>query len=248
MRREEGHNTMARIRFDRLTKRYGAVTAVHDFTATLEPGTITGFLGANGAGKSTTIRMLLGLTRPTSGTATINGRPYAALAQPARVIGAMTDPDVFHPRRKGRDALRVLGRVSGIPDRRTDEVLELVRLAESARRRVGGYSMGMRQRLGLAAALLGDPETVVLDEPANGLDPAGVLWLRTLLRGLADEGRTVLVSSHLLAELARTVDDVIVIDHGRLVVHGPMSDLLGTYRSSTLEDLFLDVTSKGSTS
>ncbi|HJU97494.1 MAG TPA: ATP-binding cassette domain-containing protein [Jiangellaceae bacterium] len=239
---------MARIRFDRLTKRYGAVTAVHDFSATLEPGTITGFLGANGAGKSTTIRMLLGLTRPTSGAATINGQPYAALARPARVIGAMTDPDVFHPRRKGCDALRVLGRVSGLPDRRTDEVLELVGLADSAGRRVGGYSMGMRQRLGLAAALLGDPETLVLDEPANGLDPTGVLWLRMLLRGLADEGRTVLVSSHLLAELAQTVDDVIVIDHGRLVVHGPMSELLDTHRSSTLEDLFLDLISKGSPS
>jgi ABC-2 type transport system ATP-binding protein len=239
---------MARIRFDRLTKRYGAVTAVHDFSATLEPGTITGFLGANGAGKSTTLRMLLGLTRPTSGAATIDGQPYAALAQPARVIGAMTDPDVFHPRRKGRDALRVLGRVSGIPDRRADEVLELVGLADASGRRVGGYSMGMRQRLGLAAALLGDPETIVLDEPANGLDPAGVLWLRTLLRGLADEGRTVLASSHLLAELAQTVDDVIVIDHGRLVVHGPMSDLLDTHRSNTLEELFLDLTSKGSSS
>jgi ABC-2 type transport system ATP-binding protein len=248
MCREEVRHTMASIRFDRLTKRYGAVTAVHDFSATLEPGTITGFLGANGAGKSTTLRMLLGLTRPTSGTATIDGQPYAALAQPARVIGAMTDPDVFHPRRKGRDALHVLGRASGIPDRRADEVLELVGLADAARRRVGGYSMGMRQRLGLAAALLGDPETVVLDEPANGLDPAGVLWLRTLLRGLAEEGRTVLASSHLLAELAQTVDDVIVIDHGRLVVHGPMSDLLDTHRSNTLEDLFLDLTSKGSPS
>lgn len=239
---------MARIVFDRLTKRYGAVTAVHDFTATLEPGTITGFVGANGAGKSTTLRMLLGLTRPTAGTATIDGLPYAALTRPARVIGAMTDPDVFHPRRKGRDALRVLGRISGIPDQRSDEVLELVGLTDAAGRWVGGYSMGMRQRLGLAAALLGDPDTVVLDEPANGLDPAGVLWLRTLLRGLADEGRTVLASSHLLAELAQTVDDVIVIDHGRLVVHGPMSELLDTHRSSSLEDMFLGLTSKGTLS
>jgi ABC-2 type transport system ATP-binding protein len=248
MHREEGHHTMARIVFDRLTKRYGAVTAVHDFTATLEPGTITGFVGANGAGKSTTLRMLLGLTRPTAGTATIDGLPYTALRRPARVIGAMTDPDVFHPRRKGRDALRVLGRISGIPDTRADEVLELVGLADAAGRWVGGYSMGMRQRLGLAAALLGDPDTVVLDEPANGLDPAGVLWLRTLLRGLADEGRTVLASSHLLAELAQTIDDVIVIDHGRLVVHGPMSELLDTHRSSSLEDMFLGLTSKGTLS
>ena len=224
------------------------MTAVHDFSATLEPGTITGFVGANGAGKSTTLRMLLGLTRPTAGTATIDGLPYAALVRPARVIGAMTDPDVFHPRRKGRDALRVLGRISGIPDRRADEVLELVGLGDAAGRWVGGYSMGMRQRLGLASALLGDPDTVVLDEPANGLDPAGVLWLRMLLRRLADEGRTVLASSHLLAELAQTVDDVIVIDHGRLVVHGPMSELLDTHRSASLEDMFLGLTSKGTLS
>lgn len=235
---------MARICFNHLTKRYGAVTAVDDFTATLEPGTITGFLGANGAGKSTTLRMLAGLTRPTAGNATIDGKLYAELEQPSRLVGVMTDSDVFHPRRTGRDALRVLARLAGIPDRRADEMLELVGLESARRRRVGGYSTGMRQRLGLAAALLGDPETLVLDEPANGLDPAGVLWLRTLLRSLADEGRTVLVSSHLLAELAQAVDDVIVIDHGQLMVHGPISDLLRTHRSSTLEDLFFDLTSK----
>jgi ABC-2 type transport system ATP-binding protein len=235
---------MARICFNHLTKRYGAVTAVDDFTATLEPGTITGFLGANGAGKSTTLRMLAGLSRPTSGNATIDGKLYAELEQPSRLIGTMTDSDVFHPRRTGRDALRVLGRLAGIPDRRADEMLELVGLDAARCRRVGGYSMGMRQRLGLAAALLGDPETLVLDEPANGLDPAGVLWLRMLLRSLADEGRTVLVSSHLLAELAQAVDDVIVIDHGHLMVHGPMSDLLRAHRSNTLEDLFFDLTSK----
>jgi ABC-2 type transport system ATP-binding protein len=235
---------MARICFNHLTKRYGPVTAVDDFTVTLEPGTITGFLGANGAGKSTTLRMLVGLSRPTFGSATIDGKNYAELEQPSRVVGTMTDSDVFHPRRTGRDALRVMGRLAGISDRRADEVLELVGLDQARRRRVGGYSMGMRQRLGLAAALLGDPETLVLDEPANGLDPAGVWWLRTLLRSLATEGRTVLVSSHLLAELAQAVDDVIVIDHGRLMVHGPISDLLQTHRSSTLEDLFFDLTSK----
>jgi ABC-2 type transport system ATP-binding protein len=239
---------MARICFDHLTKRYGQVTAVDDLSVSLEPGTITGFLGANGAGKSTTLRMLVGLTKPTSGTATIDGQPYWALEQPARSIGTMTDSGVFHPRRSGRDALRVLGRFTGIADRRADELIEFVGLAGAGRRKVGGYSMGMRQRLGLAAALLGDPETLVLDEPANGLDPAGVLWLRTLLRSLTDEGRTVLVSSHLLAELAQTVDDVIVIDRGRLIVHGAMSELLDSNRSTTLEELFFDLVSKGALS
>jgi ABC-2 type transport system ATP-binding protein len=239
---------MARICFNHLTKRYGSVLAVDDFTVTLAPGTITGFLGANGAGKSTTLRMLVGLSQPTAGTATIDGKHYVELDHPTRLVGTMTDSDVFHPRRTGRDALRVLGRLAGIPDRRAQEMLEFVGLDAAQRRRVGGYSMGMRQRLGLAAALLGDPETLVLDEPANGLDPAGVLWLRTLLRDFADEGRTVLVSSHLLAELAQAVDDVIVIDHGRLMVHGPMSDLLQAHRSSTLEDLFFDLTSKESLS
>jgi ABC-2 type transport system ATP-binding protein len=236
---------MARIEIDRLTKRYGAVTAVDDLSFTLQPGTITGFLGANGAGKSTTLRMLLGLTRPTSGRATIDGKPYTELPRPARAVGAMTDPDVFHPRRSGRNALRVLARATAIPDSRVDEVLGVVGLEVAARRRVGGYSMGMRQRLGLAAALLGDPETVVLDEPANGLDPAGVLWLRGMLRGLAAPGRTVLVSSHLLAELAQTVDDVVVIDHGRLVVHDSMARLLETNKSATLEELFFELTTKG---
>lgn len=239
---------MARIQLDHLTKRYGGVTAVDDLSLTLEPGTITGFLGANGAGKSTTLRMLLGLTRPTAGTATIDGRPYADLDTPARVVGAMTDPDVFHPRRSGRNALRVLARVSGVPDSRVDDLLAAVDLSGAARRRVGGYSMGMRQRLGLAAALLGDPDTVVLDEPANGLDPLGVLWLRGMLRSLAAEGRTVLVSSHQLAELAQTVDDVAVIHHGRLVGHGSVAGLLATHRATTLEELFLGLTLKGSLS
>jgi ABC-2 type transport system ATP-binding protein len=236
---------MARIEIDRITKCYGAVTAVDDLSFTLQPGTITGFLGANGAGKSTTLRMLLGLTRPTSGRATIDGKPYAELPRPARTVGAMTDPDVFHPRRSGRNALRIAARATAIPDSRVDEVLGVVGLDVAARRRVGGYSMGMRQRLGLAAALLGDPETVVLDEPANGLDPAGVLWLRGMLRSLAAQGRTVLVSSHLLAELAQTVDDVVVIDHGRLVAHDSMAGLLETNKSATLEDLFFALTTKG---
>jgi ABC-2 type transport system ATP-binding protein len=236
---------VARIVVDHLSKHYGAVRAVDDLSFTLQPGSITGFVGANGAGKSTTLRMLLGLTRPSSGTATIDGRAYADLKNPARAVGALTDPDVFHPRRRGRDALRVLAAAGGIADSRVEEVLELVALTDAAGRRVGGYSMGMRQRLGLAAALLGDPPTVVLDEPANGLDPMGVRWLRTLLRDLADEGRTVLVSSHQLAELAQTVEDVILIDGGRLVATGSMDALLSEGGASSLEDLFLDLVQKG---
>ena len=202
---------MALIEFSGLTKRYGDVTAVDHLTFSLAPGRVTGFVGANGAGKTTTMRMLLGLTRPTSGTVTIDGAPYADLADPLRSVGAMVDPDVFHPRRTARNALRTIARVADIPDTRVDEVLALVGLSGAARRRAGGFSMGMRQRLALAAALLGDPETLVLDEPANGLDPEGVRWLRTLIRGMAAEGRTVFVSSHLLAELAQTVDDVVII-------------------------------------
>jgi ABC-2 type transport system ATP-binding protein len=233
---------MALIELDRLTRRYGAVTAVDDLSFTLEPGSITGLVGANGAGKSTTMRMLLGLTTPTSGRALIDGHPYGALEHPTTVVGALTDPDQFHPRRTGRDALRVVGRPIRVPDRRVDALLQDVGLTSAARRRVGGYSMGMRQRLALAAALLGDPETLVLDEPANGLDPQGVHWLRTLLRRLAAEGRTVLVSSHLLAELARTVDDVVVIDRGRLVTHGPVQELVARAGTDSLEDLYLGLT------
>ena len=239
---------MAQIRFDHLTKRYGPVTAVDDLTVSVAPGRITGFLGANGAGKSTTLRMLVGLTRPTSGTATIDGLPYAALDRPARSVGTMTDSAVFHPRRSGRDALRVLATLGGMPGRRADELIDFVGLADAGRRKVGGYSMGMRQRLGIAAALLADPQILVLDEPANGLDPAGVRWLRTLLRRLADDGRTVLVSSHILAELEHTVDDVILIDHGRLIAHGPMTDLLATSRSNTLEELFFGLITNGAAS
>jgi ABC-2 type transport system ATP-binding protein len=239
---------MPPIQVDHLTKRYGAVTAVDDLCFSLEPGSITGFVGANGAGKSTTLRMLLGLTRPTSGTATIHGVPYAALVDAPRTVGALTDPDVFHPGRTGRNALRVLARPAGISDRRVDELLELVDLPGAARRRVGGYSTGMRQRLGLAAALLGDPPTLILDEPANGLDPIGISWLRGLLRGLADQGRTLLVSSHQLAELAQTVDDVILIDHGRLVARGSTADLMARHQSASLEELFLDLVSNGTRS
>jgi ABC-2 type transport system ATP-binding protein len=177
---------MARITLDRVTKRFGPVTAVDDLTFTLEPGSITGFVCANGAGKSTALRILLGLTQPSSGAATIDGRRYDRLQEPARTVGALTDPNVFHPGRTGRNALRVLARVSRIPDQRVDEVLGVVGLSDAAGRRVGGYSMGMRQRLALGAALLGDPATLVLDEPANGLDPMGIHWLRSLLRRFAD--------------------------------------------------------------
>ena len=236
---------MARITLDRVTKRFGAVTAVDDLTFTLEPGSITGFVGANGAGKSTALRILLGLTQPSSGAATIDGRPYDRLRMPARTVGALTDPNVFHPGRTGRNALRVLARVSRVPDRRVDDVLGIVGLSDAAGRRVGGYSMGMRQRLALGAALLGDPATLVLDEPANGLDPMGIHWLRGLLRGFADEARTVLVSSHQLAELDQTVNDVIVIDHGRLVARGSTPQLMHDHGSASLEELFLQLITKG---
>jgi ABC-2 type transport system ATP-binding protein len=232
---------MAHIVLDSLTKRYGSVTAVDDLSLVLEPGSITGFVGANGAGKTTTLRMLLGLTRPTAGTATIDGRAYVDIPVPARVVGALVDPGVFHPGRTGRDALRVLARASDLPVARVDEVLELVDLQSGARRRVAGYSMGMQQRLALAAALLGNPETLVLDEPANGLDPIGVKWLRTFLRSMADEGRTVLVSSHQLAELAQTVDDVAIVHDGRLVARGSTEELLSHSGATSLEDLLLSL-------
>ena len=234
---------MSTIAVEALTKRYGTVTAVSDLTFELAPGRITGFLGPNGAGKSTTIRLLLGLAEPTCGRATINGHPYRDLRDPLRHIGALTGPDVFHPGRSGRTALRIAARPARIPGQRVEEVLELVGLGGAAHRRAGGYSQGMRQRLALAAALLGDPETLVLDEPANGLDPEGVHWLRGLLRRLATEGRTVFVSSHLLAELAQTVDDVVIIKQGRLVTAGPMATLLDRTTATSLEGLFLDATS-----
>jgi len=231
------------IEVENLSKRYGDKLAVDGLSFIVQPGIVTGFLGPNGAGKSTTIRVLLGLARPTSGRATINGRPYAELRDPLRQVGALLDPNVFHPGRSGRTALRIAARPARIPGQRVEEVLELTGLASAAHRRVGGYSLGMRQRLALAAALLGDPQVLVLDEPASGLDPEGVAWLRGLLRRFADEGRTVFVSSHLLAELAQTADDVVIIDQGRLVAAGPMAGLLERRQASSLEDLFLGATS-----
>ena len=208
-----------------LTKRFGKVVAVDGLSFELEAGTITGFLGPNGAGKTTTLRMLLGLAAPTSGTALLFGRPYAELERPALRIGAVLEATDFHPGRSGRDHLRMLGQSVGVPDSRVDEVLRLVELTDAATRRVKGYSLGMRQRLGLAGALLGEPDLLVLDEPANGLDPEGVRWLRDFLRSFASHDRTVLISSHVLAEIAQTVDQVLIISRGRLVVESSLQDL-----------------------
>jgi ABC-2 type transport system ATP-binding protein len=209
-----------------LTKAYGGQRAVDDLTFTVEPGKVTGFLGPNGAGKSTTLRMVLGLVHPTAGSSTVAGRPYGAHPVPVRAVGALLDTEQFHPGRSGRDALRVLTAASGLPDRRVEEVLAEVELTGAARKKVGHYSLGMRQRLGIAAALLGEPEVLVLDEPANGLDPAGMRWLREFLRGYAERGRTVFVSSHQLGEVAQMADEAVVIARGRLVTVSSVAGLL----------------------
>jgi ABC-2 type transport system ATP-binding protein len=223
-----------------LTKRYGELIAVDELTFSLRPGTVTGFLGPNGAGKTTTLRLLLGLAEPTAGEALVFGRPYRELDDPARRVGAVLESNDFHPGRSGRDHLRTLALAAEIPRGRVEEVLELVELEAVAARRLKSYSLGMRQRLGLAGALLGDPELLILDEPANGLDPAGVHWLRGFLRRFAEQGRTVLVASHVLAEVAQTVDQVLIIDRGRLLTTGPLSGL--TERGRTLEDVYLELT------
>src|SRR5262245_56639254 len=208
-----------------LTKRYGSLAAVDGLSFALDAGTVTGFLGPNGAGKTTTLRMLLGLARPTSGSALVFDRPYAELERPELRVGAVLEATDFHPGRSGRNHLRTLAHATGVPDSRVDEVLKLVELDNAKNRRVKGYSLGMRQRLGLAVALLGEPELLVLDEPANGLDPEGVRWLRDFLRSFAAGGRTVLVSSHVLAEVAQTVDRVLIINRGRLVIESPLAEL-----------------------
>ena len=223
-----------------LTKRFGELVAVDELTFSLRPGTVTGFLGPNGAGKTTTLRLLLGLARPTAGEALVFGRRYHELDSPPRRVGAVLESNDFHPGRSGRDHLRALALAAEIPRSRVEEVLELVELEGAATRRVKTYSLGMRQRLGLAGALLGDPGLLVLDEPANGLDPAGVHWLRTFLRRFAERGGTVLVSSHVLAEVAQTVDEVLIIDRGRLVVSARLDELAG--RGVTLEDAYLELT------
>ncbi|WP_431804589.1 ATP-binding cassette domain-containing protein [Microbacterium sp. bgisy203] len=213
------------LEFTDVTKRFGGVSAVDGLTARVEPGTVTGFLGPNGAGKTTTLRILLGLVRATSGTATIGGRRYADLPRPLQTVGAALEASSFHPGRTGANHLKVYARAAGLPDRRVDEVLGLVGLTDAAGRKVGGYSLGMRQRLGLAYTLLGDPGVLVLDEPANGLDPEGIKWLRGFLRRLADEGRTVLISSHMLAEVQQTVSALLIISRGRLVYQGDLAGL-----------------------
>jgi len=213
------------INIDHLTKRYGSITAVDGLSFEVGPGRVTGFLGPNGAGKTTTLRILLGLAAPDSGTATINGARYRDLPNPAQTVGAALEADTFQPGRSAIEHLRILATAAGISRRRPAEVLDMVGLTEDARRRVGTYSLGMRQRLTLATTLLGDPGVLILDEPLNGLDPEGIRWMRDLLRHLAGEGRTVLVSSHLLAEAAQTVDDVVVISRGRLAAEGPVAEL-----------------------
>ena len=224
-----GQPEAAAIEVTGLHKSYGATSAVDGLSFTACYGRITGFLGPNGAGKTTTLRTLFGMISPTAGTATIDGRPYASLPDPVHTAGALLDSGAAHPGRSGRSHLRVLARAAGVPDRRVEHLLSLVGLEASAGRRVGSYSLGMRQRLGLAAALLGDPRVLVLDEPANGLDPQGIRWLRDLLRSLAAQGRAVLVASHALAEVAQTVDDIVIIRDGRSVLQAPLARLLAEH-------------------
>jgi ABC-2 type transport system ATP-binding protein len=225
----------------KLTKRFGDLTAVNGLSFEVDAGSVTGFLGPNGAGKTTTLRMLLGLARPTLGQALVFGRPFADLERPATRVGAVLEASDLHPGRTGRDHLRVLARAARVGSVRVEEVLALVELDDVADRRVAGYSLGMRQRLGLAAALLGDPELLILDEPGNGLDPEGLRWLRDFLRTLAGQGRSVFISSHHLAEVAQTVDRVVIINRGRLVADAPLSALIADQPGS-LEDVFLELT------
>ncbi|WP_440107533.1 ABC transporter ATP-binding protein [Streptosporangium sp. H16] len=205
------------IQIDGLTKRFGDRTAVDDLTFTVEPGRVTGFLGPNGAGKSTTMRMILGLDAPNAGSVTVNGHGYVGVARPMREVGALLDARALHKGRTARNHLLCLAQTNGLPGNRVDEVLELVGLESVARKRAGSFSLGMGQRLGIAVALLGDPKVLLFDEPVNGLDPEGIKWIRELMRGLAGEGRTVLVSSHLMSEMAQTADHLLVIGRGRLI-------------------------------
>jgi ABC-2 type transport system ATP-binding protein len=228
------------VKVDGLTKRYGDLTAVDGLSFSLEQGTVTGFLGPNGAGKTTTLRLLLGLAEPTAGQVVVFGHRYRELDHPARQVGAILESNDFHPGRSGRDHLRVLAAAADIAPNRVEEVLEVVALASAADRAVKTFSLGMRQRLGLAGALLGEPQLLVLDEPANGMDPAGVLWLRNLMRHFAGDGGTVLVSSHLLAEVAQSVDRVLIINHGRLVADAALDELAA--EGEKLEDVYLRLT------
>jgi ABC-2 type transport system ATP-binding protein len=223
-----------------LTKRYGDTLAVDGLTFDVRPGMVTGFLGANGSGKSTTMRLMLGLDRPDTGRVRIAGHPYRDLPWPLREVGAVLEAKAFHPGRSARAHLAALAASNAIPRSRVDEVLEIVGLARVARRRAGGYSLGMAQRLGLAAALLGDPAVLILDEPVNGLDPEGIRWLRNLLKSMAAQGRAVLISSHLISETALTAEHLVVIGQGRLLADAPVAEL--SARASTLEDAFLELT------
>lgn len=234
----------AAIVADRLTKRYGARTVVDELTFSVRPGCVTGFLGPNGAGKTQTLKMILGLVRPTSGRATIAGRPLSAHPHPGRTVGTVLDGGAFNLGRTGRGALRISALIAGVGETRVEQLLERVGLEDHADRRVGEYSLGMRQRLALAQALLADPAVLVADEPANGLDPGGIVWLRGLLRELADGGTTVLVSSHLLSEAERLIDELILIDRGQLLTHGPLSAVAST--NGGLEERFLELTCAGS--
>ncbi|MGY1885807.1 ABC transporter ATP-binding protein [Blastococcus sp. SYSU DS0753] len=217
------------IELDGLTKRYRARVAVDRLTVTVQPGRVTGFLGPNGSGKTTTMRCVLDLARPTAGTATVLGRPYRELAHPVREVGALIDPRARHPGRTAHAHLLALARSNALPRRRVDDVIGLVGLEPVAHERVRGFSLGMAQRLGIAAALLGDPQVLLLDEPVNGLDPEGIRWVRELLRDLAHEGRTVLVSSHLMSEMQDTADHLVVLGRGRLLADVPMGELLGAH-------------------
>lgn len=214
------------ITLDRLTKTYGTTTAVDDLSLEIRPGLVTGFLGPNGAGKSTTMRMILGLATPTSGTATIDGQAYATLSHPLREVGALLDAKALHPGRSARAHLVAMARSNALPLTRVDEVLERVGLTSVAGKRAGQFSLGMGQRLGIAGALLGDPRVLMFDEPINGLDPDGVLWIRGLIRSLAAEGKTVLVSSHLMSEMQQTADQLVVIGRGRLIADAPVSEVI----------------------
>ncbi|MBO0729797.1 MAG: ATP-binding cassette domain-containing protein [Acidimicrobiaceae bacterium] len=223
-----------------LTKRYGSTTAVDDLSFQVAPGRVTGFLGPNGSGKSTTMRMILGLDTPSAGHALINGQPYRELARPLRQVGALLDGRAYHPGRSARSHLRALAGASAIPRNRVETVLEMVGLTSVAGKRTGTFSLGMGQRLGIAAALLGDPGILLFDEPVNGLDPEGVRWVRDLARTLAGEGRTVLISSHLIGEMSVTADQIVVIGRGRLLADRSMRELAA--RNESLEDVFMELT------
>ncbi|GAA5127210.1 ABC transporter ATP-binding protein [Haloechinothrix salitolerans] len=228
------HDGSGRIEVRQLSKNFGSVQAVANLSFTVEPGSVTGFLGPNGAGKTTTLRMILGLVTPSEGTATINGLPHDKLGNPARVVGSVLENEGFHPKRTARNHLKVYAAAIGVPDQRVDDVLTAVGLTEAGDRHAGGFSLGMRQRLALATALLGDPQVLVLDEPANGLDPEGIAWLRGFLRDFAKQGRTVLVSSHLLAEVEQTIDQVVIISHGQTMYYGQLDDLRNAQRPRVL--------------